>query len=138
MQIRKLLVANRGEIAARVFATCRRLGIATVAVYAPDDEGAFHTRQAEESVRIASYLDPAELVRAAQETGADAIHPGYGFLAESGDFAEAVAAAGIVFVGPSAGGDSRVRGQARSQAARARGGRPCRSSPASPESSATR
>ncbi len=101
MEIRKLLVANRGEIAARVFATCRRLGIATVAVHTPDDEGAFHTRQAEETVGIASYLDPAELVRAARETGADAIHPGYGFLAESGDFAEAVAAAGIVFVGPS-------------------------------------
>ena len=101
MNIRKLLVANRGEIAVRVFATCRRLGIATVAVHAPDDEGAFHTRRADETAAIASYLDPAEPIRAALETGADAIHPGYGFLAESGDFAEAVAAAGIVFVGPS-------------------------------------
>ena len=100
MHIRKLLVANRGEIAARVFATCRRLGIPTVAVYAPDDKGAFHTRQADESAPIASYLDPAEPIRAAQATGADAIHPGYGFLAESGDFAEAAAAAGVVFVGP--------------------------------------
>jgi 3-methylcrotonyl-CoA carboxylase alpha subunit len=100
MGIRKLLVANRGEIAARVFRTCRRLGIATVAVHAPDDEHAFHARQADEAVAIASYLDPAEPIRAARETGADAIHPGYGFLAESGDFAEAVGQAGLVFVGP--------------------------------------
>ena len=101
MSIRKLLVANRGEIAARVFATCRRLGIETVAVHAPDDAGTFHTRKADESVAVASYLDAGELVRAAQEAGADAIHPGYGFLAESGGFAEAVEGAGIVFVGPS-------------------------------------
>jgi acetyl/propionyl-CoA carboxylase alpha subunit len=101
MGIRRLLVANRGEIAARVFATCRRLGIGTVAVYAPDDEGAFHTRKADEAVAIGSYLDPAEPVRAARETGADAVHPGYGFLAESGDFAAAVRDAGLVFIGPS-------------------------------------
>jgi acetyl/propionyl-CoA carboxylase alpha subunit len=100
MEIRKLLVANRGEIAVRVFGTCRRLGIATVGVYAPDDQGAFHARRADEAVAIDSYLDPGELLRAARETGADAIHPGYGFLAENGDFAEAVADAGIVFVGP--------------------------------------
>ena len=100
MEIRKLLVANRGEIAVRVFRTCRRLGIATVGVCAPDDQGAFHARRADEAVAIGSYLDPGELVRAARETGADALHPGYGFLAENGDFAEAVADAGIVFVGP--------------------------------------
>ncbi|MGH3012772.1 MAG: acetyl/propionyl/methylcrotonyl-CoA carboxylase subunit alpha [Gaiellaceae bacterium] len=100
MEIRKLLVANRGEIAVRVFATCRRLGIATVGVSAPDDTGAFHTRRADETVAIGSYLDGGELVRAAREAHADAVHPGYGFLAENGDFAEAVAAAGIVFVGP--------------------------------------
>jgi acetyl/propionyl-CoA carboxylase alpha subunit len=100
MDIRKLLVANRGEIAARVFATCRRLGIATVAVFAPDDEGAYHTRQADETAAVESYLQPAELIRAARETGADAVHPGYGFLAENGDFAEAVGAAGLLFVGP--------------------------------------
>jgi acetyl/propionyl-CoA carboxylase alpha subunit len=103
MAIRKLLVANRGEIAARVFRTCRRLGVGTVAVHAPDDEGAFHTRQADESVPVAGYLSAEELIRAAQETGADAIHPGYGFLAENGDFAEAVDAAGLVFVGPPPG-----------------------------------
>jgi len=100
MDIRKLLVANRGEIAARVFRTCRRLGIDTVAVYAPDDEGAFHTRQADEAVPVLGYLDPEEQIRAATEAEADAIHPGYGFLAESGDFAEAVGAAGLIFVGP--------------------------------------
>ena len=98
----KLLVANRGEIAIRIFRTCRELGIATVAVVAPDDAGSLHARSADETVGIVSYLDPAEHVRAAQETGADAIHPGYGFLAESPDFAAAVESAGLVFVGPSA------------------------------------
>jgi acetyl-CoA/propionyl-CoA carboxylase, biotin carboxylase, biotin carboxyl carrier protein len=110
MEIRKLLVANRGEIAARVFRTCRELGIATVAVVAPDDRGSLHTRLAEETVEITGYLASEEHIRAAKQIGADAIHPGYGFLAENADFAEAVEAAGLVFVGPSpealrAGGD---------------------------------
>jgi acetyl/propionyl-CoA carboxylase alpha subunit len=110
MGIRKLLVANRGEIAVRIFRTCRDLGIATAAVAAPDDQGALHTRVAAETVPIASYLHSEEHLRAAQQVGADAIHPGYGFLAENADFAEAVEAAGLVFVGPSpealrAGGD---------------------------------
>jgi acetyl/propionyl-CoA carboxylase alpha subunit len=100
--VQKLLVANRGEIALRVFRTCRELGIATVAVAAPDDRGSLHARSADETVEIASYLDAAEHLRAARETGADAIHPGYGFLAESGDFAEAVQAAGLTWVGPPA------------------------------------
>jgi acetyl-CoA/propionyl-CoA carboxylase biotin carboxyl carrier protein len=100
MEIRKLLVANRGEIAVRVLATCERLGIATVAVAAPDDVGALHTRRAAETVAIGSYLDPAQHVRAAQDSGADAIHPGYGFLAESPMFAAAVEAAGLRWVGP--------------------------------------
>ncbi len=98
--IRKLLVANRGEIAVRVFRTCRELGIETVAVAEPDDAGALHARSAGETVAIASYLDPAEHVRAALETGADAVHPGYGFLSESALLAEAVEAAGLVWVGP--------------------------------------
>src|SRR5262245_17949113 len=101
VKIRKLLVANRGEIALRVFRTCRELGIATVAVAAPDDRGALHARSADETVAIGSYLDAAEHLRAAAETGADAVHHGYGFLAESPEFAGAVVAAGLVFVGPS-------------------------------------
>jgi acetyl/propionyl-CoA carboxylase alpha subunit len=100
VEIRKLLVANRGEIAVRIFATCKRLGLATVAVAAPDDRRALHNRRAGETVEIESYLDPREHVRAAREAGADAIHPGYGFLAENGDFAEAVEAAGLAWVGP--------------------------------------
>ena len=100
MEIRKLLVANRGEIAARIFRACTVEGIATVAVVAPDDKGSLHAREADEVVEIASYLYSEEHIRAARQTGADAIHPGYGFLAENADFAEAVDAAGLVFVGP--------------------------------------
>jgi acetyl/propionyl-CoA carboxylase alpha subunit len=103
VEIRKLLVANRGEIAVRIFRTCERLGIATVAVAAPDDRGALHTRRAGETVEIESYLDPAEQMRAARTARADAIHPGYGFLAENPDFAEAVGAAGLAWIGPPPG-----------------------------------
>ena len=110
MEIRKLLVANRGEIALRIFRTCRALGIGTVAVAASDDRESLHAREADETVDIGSYLYSEEHVRAAKQSGADAIHPGYGFLAENADFAEAVGAAGLVWVGPSpealrAGGD---------------------------------
>ena len=98
--ISRLLVANRGEIAVRIFRTCRALGIATVAVAPPDDAGALHARSADQVFPIGSYLDPADLVRAALDTGADAVHPGYGFLAESPVLAEAVAAAGLTWVGP--------------------------------------
>jgi acetyl/propionyl-CoA carboxylase alpha subunit len=100
--IEKLLVANRGEIALRVFRTCRERGIATVAVVAPDDGGSLHARSADETVEIASYLHSEEHIRAAKRAGADAIHPGYGFLAENADFAEAVEAAGLTWVGPPA------------------------------------
>jgi acetyl/propionyl-CoA carboxylase alpha subunit len=121
VQIRKLLVANRGEIAVRVFRTCRELGIATVAVAAPDDEGALHTRVADETVAIPSYLQSEEHIRAALTSGADAIHPGYGFLSENADFAEAVEAAGLVFVGPTpealrAGGDKLAAKRAAREA----------------------
>jgi acetyl/propionyl-CoA carboxylase alpha subunit len=98
--IRKLLVANRGEIAVRIFRTCRELGVATVAVAPLDDRGAFHTRVADEAVGITGYLHSEEHIRAAKQTGATAIHPGYGFLAESPAFAAAVEAAGLTFVGP--------------------------------------
>ena len=101
MEIRKLLVANRGEIAGRIFATCDRLGIGTVAVVAPDDVGAFHTRRAGEVVDVPAYLDGAAIAAAAVRSGADAVHPGYGFLAESPAFAEEVGAAGLRFIGPS-------------------------------------
>jgi acetyl/propionyl-CoA carboxylase alpha subunit len=98
--ITKLLVANRGEIALRVFRTCRELAIGTVAVAPADDRGSLHARSADETIEIASYLDAAEHVRAARKSGADAVHPGYGFLAENADFAEAVEAAGLTWVGP--------------------------------------
>jgi acetyl/propionyl-CoA carboxylase alpha subunit len=98
--IAKLLVANRGEIALRIFRACRELGIATVAVVAPDDKGSLHARSADETAEIASYLFSEEHIKAAKRTGADAIHPGYGFLAESPDFASAVEAAELTWVGP--------------------------------------
>jgi acetyl/propionyl-CoA carboxylase alpha subunit len=100
--ISKLLVANRGEIALRIFRTAQRLGIATVAVAPSDDSNALHARSADETVPVPSYLDAAALVRAAQAAGADAVHPGYGFLAESPEFAAAVSGAGLVWVGPPA------------------------------------
>jgi acetyl/propionyl-CoA carboxylase alpha subunit len=100
--VNTVLVANRGEIALRVFRAARELGLRTVAVVAPDDTGSLHARSADETVAIASYLDAAEHLRAAAESGADVIHPGYGFLAESADFAAAVAGAGLTWVGPPA------------------------------------
>jgi len=117
MEIRKLLVANRGEIAARIFRACTAEGIATVAVVAPDDKGSLHAREAGEVVEIASYLYSEEHIRAAKHAGADAIHPGYGFLAENADFAEAVEAAGLVFVGPTP--DALRRGGDKLEAKRA-------------------
>src|ERR687887_124121 len=98
--MRKLLVANRGEIALRVFRACRELGVATVAVAPGDDRGSLHARSADETLEISSYLDASEHIRAAEDSGADAIHPGYGFLAERPEFAAAVEAAGLVWVGP--------------------------------------
>ena len=100
MAIARLLVANRGEIALRVFRSCRSLGIGTVAVAAPDDRGSLHARTADELVEIAGYLHSEEHIRAAKEAGADAIHPGYGFLSENADFAEACERRGIRFIGP--------------------------------------
>jgi acetyl/propionyl-CoA carboxylase alpha subunit len=98
--IQKLLVANRGEIAVRIFRTCREHGIRTIAVVAPDDRGSLHARSADEVVEIAGYLHSEEHIRAAKKTRADAIHPGYGFLAENAEFAAAVEAAGLTWVGP--------------------------------------
>ncbi len=117
MEIRKLLVANRGEIAVRVFRACAAEGIATVAVVAPEDKRSLHAREAGEVVEIAGYLHSEEHIRAAKQTAADAIHPGYGFLAESANFAEAVEAAGLVFVGPTP--DALRRGGDKLEAKRA-------------------
>ena len=101
-----ILIANRGEIACRVIRTCRRLGIRTIAVYSDADATARHVREADAAVRIgpaaarASYLDATAIVRAAIERGAQAIHPGYGFLSEKLELIDACAAAGIAFIGP--------------------------------------
>jgi propionyl-CoA carboxylase alpha chain len=96
-----VLVANRGEMARRVFAACRTLDVATVAVFTDVDADAPHVRDGDAAVRVPSYLDGAALIDAARRAGADAIHPGYGFLAENAAFARAVLDAGLIWVGPS-------------------------------------
>jgi 3-methylcrotonyl-CoA carboxylase alpha subunit len=98
----KILIANRGEIACRVMRTARRLGVRTVAVYSDADRDALHVKSADEAVRIGGYLEIDAVLAAARQTGAQAIHPGYGFLSENEEFAAACAKAGVVFIGPSA------------------------------------
>src|SRR5215472_6655817 len=105
---KKILIANRGEIACRVIRTAQRMGIATVAVYSDADAEALHVQAADEAIRIGpapsaeSYLDIAHIVEACRKSGAEAVHPGYGFLSENPAFAQALAEAGVTFIGPPA------------------------------------
>src|SRR6267142_4222580 len=122
MAIQKLLIANRGEIAVRIIRAARELGLATVQVYSKADKDSLAVRLADESVDIGppqaskSYLNRDAILVAAKTTGAEAIHPGYGFLAENAEFAAAVEAAGLVFIGPT---PDQVRTMGDKRAARA-------------------
>ncbi|MEO6120964.1 MAG: biotin carboxylase N-terminal domain-containing protein [Acidimicrobiales bacterium] len=98
----KVLIANRGEIAVRIIRTCREMGVVAAVVATDTDRGAMHSRMADEVYAVSNYLDATQVVDAARRCGADAVHPGYGFLAERPDFATAVTAAGLCFVGPPA------------------------------------
>ena len=126
----RLLIANRGEIACRVIRTAKRLGIESVAVYSDADREAPHVAQADQAFRIGpapaaqSYLDQAALLAVARDSDCQAVHPGYGFLAENADFAEACAAAGLVFVGPSPGAIRAMGSKAGARALMAEAGVP--------------
>jgi geranyl-CoA carboxylase alpha subunit len=127
----KILIANRGEIACRIIRTAKTLGYRTVAVFRDADAGALHVRQADEAVRIGpppardSYLNIAALLAAAKLAGADAVHPGYGFLSENAAFAEACAAAGLVFIGPPASAIHAMGNKARAKKLMEAAGIPC-------------
>ena len=118
---KRILVANRGEIACRIIKTARKMGIETVAVYSDADRDALHVEMADAAVAIGpppateSYLVIEKIVEACKQTGAEAVHPGYGFLSEREAFPKALAAAGIVFIGPNAKSDRRDGRQDRIQ-----------------------
>ena len=138
--MKSLLIANRGEIARRIMRTARRMGLRTIAVYSDADRDAPHVRDADAAVRIGgaapreSYLNIAAIIEAAKRAGADAVHPGYGFLAENADFAQAVLDAGLIWVGPppavirqmgdKAAAKRIARGGRRADDSRRRAGRP--------------
>ncbi len=122
-EIRKILVANRGEIAVRVFRTARAMGIATVAVYVPEEKNALYVRSADEAFELpGGFLDGPAIIDIARRCGAGAIHPGYGFLSEKADFARACEQAGIIFIGPPAEAIARMgdKSQSRDVASHAR------------------
>ena len=127
----KVLIANRGEIACRIARTAKAMGYRTVAVFSDADARALHVRLADEAVRIGppapqeSYLNIPAILEAARKTGAEAIHPGYGFLAENADFAEACERAGIVFIGPSAEIIRKMGDKAAAKAIMQAAGVPC-------------
>ena len=129
--ISTLLIANRGEIACRVIRTARAMGIRTVAVYSTADAGALHVRQADvawpigEAPVSASYLDIGAIIEAAEATGADAVHPGYGFLSENAGFAAACEEAGLIFIGPPNGAIDVMGDKARAKRAMIAAGVPC-------------
>ena len=129
--IRKIIIANRGEIAVRVMQTARRLGISTVAVYSDADVEAPHVALADEAILIGpgpvgeSYLVIDKILDAARQTNADAIHPGYGFLSENADFADAVQKAGLIFIGPDAEAISLMGNKAAAKRRMIEAGVPC-------------
>ena len=123
---KKILIANRGEIACRIIKTARRMGIKTVAVYSDADRDALHVEMADEAVHIGppaaaeSYLVIDKIVAACKQTGAEAVHPGYGFLSEREAFPVALAKAGIVFIGPNPGAIAAMGDNIESEKAAAR------------------
>ncbi|WP_311201188.1 biotin carboxylase N-terminal domain-containing protein, partial [Pseudomonas protegens] len=127
----KILIANRGEIACRIQRTAQALGYRTVAVFSDADADALHVHMADEAIHIGpspvqqSYLNSEAILDAARRSGADAIHPGYGFLSENPEFAAACAAAGITFIGPSAAAIELMGSKRRSKIAMLEAGVPC-------------
>ncbi|MDZ4178290.1 MAG: acetyl-CoA carboxylase biotin carboxylase subunit [Coriobacteriia bacterium] len=127
----KILIANRGEVALRVIRSCKEMGIESVAVYSEADRDSMHARMADHSVCIGpassakSYLSMPNIISAALTSGAEAIHPGYGFLAENADFARAVADSGLVFIGPSPDAIERMGDKSRARATAMEAGVPC-------------
>ena len=127
----KILIANRGEIARRIARTARRFGYGVVAVYSDADAGALHVREADQAVHIGeappsqSYLNIGAIIAAAKSSGADAVHPGYGFLAENEDFAQACLDAGLVFIGPSPKAIGAMGNKARAKEIMRAAGVPC-------------